>query len=206
MLELLTAAAAHGGEEHAEAAAFGVSALTPGFFVALSMLVVFAIMLVYNFTFGIWMVSGVGSPWLLVREPMVGATLLGLLFLWQGWETPTFLTRSLELTGQMLFPLMLITLGVSVARLSPGALARPVVLSLLKAAVCIAAAWTMGRAFDLDPVPFAILVLQLSTPVAVTAFLIAQKYGADAEAVAGLVVVSTLVSIGLLPVLLGLLL
>lgn len=46
MLDMLTAAAAgHAGEEHVEAAAFGVSALTPGFFVALSMLVVFAIML-----------------------------------------------------------------------------------------------------------------------------------------------------------------
>jgi F-type H+-transporting ATPase subunit b len=38
------AAAAH-GEEHAAAAAFGVSFLTPAFFVALAMLVVFAIML-----------------------------------------------------------------------------------------------------------------------------------------------------------------
>lgn len=45
MLEIL-AAAAHGAtKEHVEAAAFGVSALTPGFFVALAMLVVFGIML-----------------------------------------------------------------------------------------------------------------------------------------------------------------
>ena len=45
MLEILAAGAAHAGEEHAEAAAFGVSFLTPGFFVALAMLVVFGIML-----------------------------------------------------------------------------------------------------------------------------------------------------------------
>ncbi|HEY6816413.1 MAG TPA: F0F1 ATP synthase subunit B, partial [Croceibacterium sp.] len=54
MLEYLAAAAgetgahtevAGGAEHHAEAAAFGVSLLTPGFFVALAMLVVFAIML-----------------------------------------------------------------------------------------------------------------------------------------------------------------
>ena len=44
MLDLLTAAtAAHAGEEHAEAAAFGIAMLSPGFFVALAMLVVFAI-------------------------------------------------------------------------------------------------------------------------------------------------------------------
>jgi len=45
VLEILAAGAAHAGEEHAEAAAFGVSFLTPGFFVALAMLVVFGIML-----------------------------------------------------------------------------------------------------------------------------------------------------------------
>ena len=44
MLEML-AVAAHGAEEHGEAAAFGIGVLTPGFFVALAMLVVFAIML-----------------------------------------------------------------------------------------------------------------------------------------------------------------
>ena len=37
--------------------------------------------------------------------------------MWQGWETPYFLTSSLELIGQMAIPMMLITLGVAVARL-----------------------------------------------------------------------------------------
>lgn len=48
MLDLLAHAAAegaHGAEGHAEAAAFGISFLTPGFFVALAMLVVIGIML-----------------------------------------------------------------------------------------------------------------------------------------------------------------
>jgi F-type H+-transporting ATPase subunit b len=51
VLELLAHAAeaandaGAGAEHHAEAAAFGISFLTPGFFVALAMLVVFAIML-----------------------------------------------------------------------------------------------------------------------------------------------------------------
>ena len=52
--------------------------------------------------------------------------------------------------------------------------------------------------------PFAVLVLQVATPVAVTSYLLAEKYGADAQAVAGLVVVSTLLSVVLIPVLLAL--
>jgi predicted permease len=48
--------------------------------------------------------------------------------------------------------------------------------------------------------------LQLATPAAVTSYLLAVKYGADADAVAGLVMVSTVMSVGALPVLLGILL
>lgn len=165
--------------------------------------VIFAIMAIYSFTAGIWMVAGGGSPLKVLREPLVAATVLGLVFLWQDWQTPLFLTNTLTLIGQMAIPLMLITLGVAVARLAPGGLGRALWLSLAKAVICVAIAWTAGRWFALDPVPFAVLVLQVATPVAVTSYLLAQKYGAEADAVAGLVVVSTLLSVLLIPVLLA---
>ncbi len=168
--------------------------------------VVFAIMAVISFSFGIWLVAGQGSLGRVLKEPMVGATLLGALFLWQGWQTPLWLTNTLQLAGQMAIPLMLITLGVAVARLHPRGFARPLFLSVLKVVVCAAIAWGTGRAFGLDDMAFAVLVLQVATPVAVTSYLLAEKFGADAEAVAGLVVTSTLVSVVALPLLLALLL
>jgi predicted permease len=165
--------------------------------------VIFAIMAILSFTLGVWLVSGGGSILKVVQEPLVAATLLGALFLWKGWTTPTFLTNTLTLVGQMAIPLMLITLGVAVARLTPGRIGRSFWLSLAKAAICVSAAWVVGRWFDLAPVPFAVLVLQVATPVAVTSYMLAEKYGADADAVAGLVVVSTFLSIALIPVLLA---
>ncbi len=168
--------------------------------------VVFAVMAILSFTFGVWLVAGGGSPVKVLKEPMVAATLLGALFLWQGWETPRFLTNTLELIGQIAIPLMLITLGVAVARLSASGLGRAVLLSLVKLAICVGLAWLVGLQFDLDEVAFAVLVLQVATPVAVTSYLLAEKYGADADAVAGLVVASTLLSVLALPVLLGALL
>lgn len=162
-------------------------------------IVIFAIMLIYAFTVGIWLVSGGSSLKKVVQEPLVGATLLGALFMWQDWGTPRFLTNTLELIGQMAIPLMLITLGVAVARLKPLSISRAIWISLVKTALCIAAAWVGGTWFALDPVPFAVLVLQVSTPVAVTSYLLAMKYEADGEAVAGLVVVSTLLSVGYIP-------
>jgi predicted permease len=169
-------------------------------------IVLFAIMAVWNFTYGLWVVAGGGSLWKVVQEPMVGATLLGALFLWQGWQTPTFLTNTLELIGQMAIPLMLITLGVAVARLKPGGIWKATILSLVKLAVCTGIAWATGVWFGLDKVAFGVLVLQCATPVAVTSYMLAEKFNADSDAVAGLVVVSTLISVGAIPLLLGLLL
>jgi hypothetical protein len=168
--------------------------------------VVFAVMAVMSFTFGIWMVAGGASPFRVLKEPMVGATLLGSLFLWRGWHTPAWITNTLELTGQMAIPLMLITLGVAVARLHPRGLVQATILSIFKALVCTAAAWACARLFALPDPAFAVLVLQVATPVAVTSYLIAEKYKADAESVAGLVVVSTLVSVVALPLTLAMML
>ena len=167
--------------------------------------VVFAVMAMLSFTFGIWLVSGGGSPLAMFREPLVWATLAGGLFLWQGWETPLFLTNTLELVGQLAIPLMLITLGVAVARLRASGAARAIMLSLVKLSICAAGAAVVARWFALPPVAFAVLVIQVATPVAVTSYLLAEKYGADAEEVAGLVVVSTLVSVVALPLLLAVL-
>ncbi len=169
-------------------------------------IIVFAIMAIWSFTYGISLVAGSGALTKVLREPLVWATLLGGVFMVQGWETPTALTNTLELIGQMAIPLMLITLGVAVARLSPKGLARAAVLSALKLGICAGIAWLVGRQFQLEPVAFGVLVLQVATPVAVTSYMLAEKYGAAAEDVAGLVVASTLMSVAALPLLLAVLL
>ena len=161
--------------------------------------VIFAVMILWSFTFGVWLVSGGGSPARVIREPILLATLLGALFLWQGWQTPVWLTNSLDLLGQIAIPLMLITLGVAVARLTSGHLGRAIWLSLLRAALCTAVALGVGLAFTLPPVALAVLILQVTTPVAVTSYMLAEKYGADADAVAGLVITSTLLAVITLP-------
>ena len=165
--------------------------------------VAFGVSAVIQFTFGIWLVSGGGSPWRMIQEPLVPATLLGALFLIMDWETPQFLTNALDLIGQMAIPIMLITLGVAVARLTIGSFAQPVLLAALKVVISAGSATAVGLWFGLEPVAFGVLVLQVATPVAVTSYMLAEKYGADANAVAGLVVVSTLMSVLTLPVILA---
>lgn len=168
--------------------------------------IIFAVMAVLSFSVGVWMVSGGGSVTKIFKEPISWATIAGAVFLTQGWRTPDWLTNSLELLGQMAIPLMLITLGVALARLQVTTLWRAIGLSIVKLILSVAIAWGIGQWFELNEIAFAVLVVQIATPVAVTSYLLAQKYGADANEVAGLVIVSTVMSVLAIPVLLAVLL
>jgi len=168
--------------------------------------IIFAVMAVLSFSVGVWMVSGGGSVTKIFKEPISWATIAGAVFLTQGWRTPDWMTNSLELLGQMAIPLMLITLGVALARLQVTTLWRAIFLSIVKLMFSVAIAWGIGQWFQLNDIALAVLVVQIATPVAVTSYLLAQKYGADANEVAGLVIVSTLLSVLAIPVLLAVLL
>ena len=166
-------------------------------------IIVFSVTSIVAFTIGVWVVAGGGSLKQLLKEPLVASTVFGLIFMWQGWETPSFLTSSLELIGQMAIPMMLITLGVAVARLKITDVRKSFLISFCKIFFGITAAIMVSFIFDLPKVAIAVLILQFSMPIAVTSYLLAEKYGADANAVAGLVVVSTLITVGISPILIA---
>lgn len=168
--------------------------------------VIFAVMAVLSFTVGVWIVSGQRTPAAALREPTVWMTLLGAVFVVMDWGVPVWIGRSLDTIGQLAIPMMLITLGAAISRLRPAALGRAFWMSVAKLAVCLVAAVLVGRAFHLPDLAFAALVTQLATPVAVTSYMLAEKFQAGADDVAGLVVVSTMVSIGAIPIILALLL
>ena len=164
--------------------------------------VIFAIMATYNFTFGVWIISGGGSIVKATKEPLVWGTVLGLIFLINNWKTPLFLTATLELIGQMAIPLMLITLGVAIARLRLINLSRALVTTLAKFFICLVLSIIVGRYYQLGHIPFSVLLLQLTTPVAVTSYLLATKYDNGSDDIAGLVIISTLISVIYIPVIL----
>ena len=182
--------------------AFGEAGLALG-------VAVFAVTSIGQFTVGLWLVSGGGSPMPALREPMLGATVLGGVILWQGWTLPPVAANALGLIGQMAIPLMLITLGVAVARLKPDRAGLMAGMAVAKLALGAGLGFAIAWAFGLDRVAAGVLVVQLATPVAVTSYMLALRYeagGADPQAVAGVVVVSTALSVLALPALLAVLL
>jgi malate permease and related proteins len=164
---------------------------------------VFAVMAIISFTFGVWVVSGGGSPVAAVREPIVWGTVAGVVFMLMGWSVPAWIGNTLDLVGQIAIPLMLITLGVAISRLQPRGIGRAFLLSLLRLVITLGVPLAVGLWLGLPQVALAVLILQISTPVAVTSYMLAAKYHARADEVAGLVVVSTILSLVSIPALLA---
>jgi predicted permease len=169
-------------------------------------IVIFAVMAIISFTIGIYMIAGAGKILEVLKQPLVYASVLGGVFALQGWGLPIWILNSLDLAGQIAIPLMLFTLGVSIANLSVSDIGLAVALSAVKLLVCGAIAALVVWLFDLTGTARGVLVLQLIMPVAVTSYLLAERYGAAPDKVAGTVVVSTLISVGAIPIALAILL
>ena len=160
---------------------------------------IFSIMAVYSMTFGVWVMSGGGSPLKLIKEPLVVSVILGMLFLFNGWQTPDFLTDSIKLVGQMAIPLMLLTLGFTVGKLKSSGFLQLIFPSILKFLLCLMCALTTVFLFDLERIPAAALIIQVTMPVAVSSYMLAEKYESNPDKVAALVIVSTMLAIVYIP-------
>lgn len=169
-------------------------------------MVIFAVMAVLSFTIGIYLVAGAGRPGEVLRQPLVYASLLGGLFSVMDWDVPGWLLNTLSLAGQIAIPMMLLTLGVAIARLHVKGIGTAVAVSVLKVGVTAGAALATAEYFGLAGAMKGALVLQLIMPAAVTSYMVAARYDREPDAVAGLVVVSTILSLGAIPAALALLL
>lgn len=175
--------------------AFGAPGLALG-------LVCFALNSFCNFSIGQALYAGRGNWIGLLRAPVIYAVPIGVLGNQFQVELPLFLMRSLETAGAITIPLMLLTLGVSLASLRVQDLRNALTLTALRLGMGFAVGLALTWAFGMTGVARGVLIIQCAMPVAVINVIFAVRYARDATAVAGLVVVSTLVSFATLPLLL----
>jgi predicted permease len=102
----------------------------------------------------------------------------------------------------MTIPLMLITLGVSLAALRVAGLGRSLLLALLRLGLGFAVGLGIAYAFRLDGIARGVLILQSTMPTAVFNYLFAHRYATRPEEVAGAVTVSTLLTLAIMPLVL----
>ena len=118
-------------------------------------------------------------------------------------ELPRWLANTVDLLGGMTIPLMLLTLGVSLASLRLRQVGSGLLLGGLRIVLGAAVGWGIGQALALQPLEQAVLIMQSAMPVAVFNYLLAIRANQSPEQVANLVMCSTALSFILLPVILA---
>ena len=162
----------------------------------------FAMVSVGQFTFGVWLASGAAQPWRLLRTPVLYAVAAALAFMVAGVAPPRWLANTVGLLGGAAIPLLLLSLGVALARLEVRALPISIGLSVLRLGAGLLVGLGLAELFALSPLASGVLVLQSAMPAAVFNYLFAERYGNSPEKVAGVVLISTFMSFVTLPALL----
>ena len=167
---------------------------------------VFTVMVVIQFVVSPIIAGGITSPLELARIPILYAVAASLVVILGHLEPWAWIVNTTKILGGMVIPLMLTTLGISLARLRVVGLARAAGIAVLRVGLGFGIGLAVATGLDLEGAAKGVLVLQSSLPVAVFNFLFAERYQTRPTDVAGAVVVSTLLSFAALPALLWFLL
>ncbi|MGO9487063.1 MAG: AEC family transporter [Rhodomicrobium sp.] len=138
----------------------------------------------------------------LLKVPLIHAVIAAMAMLALGLTVPLWASNTLNLLAGMTIPLMLLSLGVAMAELRATNLGRAAALSLLRLGLGAACGWAAASAFGLDGTARGVAVIESSMPAAVFNYLFARLYGNEPGEVAGVILVSTLMSVIALPLIL----
>lgn len=171
----------------------------------------FAVMSIASSTVGPYLAAraqvGVrGALGRVARQPIIYAVAAGVIVNLSGWTLPGPVANASRLLAGGAVALMLLLLGLQLARLTVREEASGATLAtVIRLAVAPPVAWAVGRLVGLEGLAFAVAVVQASTPTSITSALWALEFDARPALVSAAVVLSTVVSVVTLTVLLALL-
>jgi predicted permease len=172
--------------------AFGETGLALG-------LTIFLLIFSLQLTLGITLVAGRANLKGLIKQPVLWATAIALILVAMDWSLPTWIDNTTSILGGFTIPLMLVTLGVSLAQLKVAEWKHSLLFSAIRVLGGFVLALLVANWFGLQGVERGVLILQFSMPVAVFNYLLALKFDRDPGEVAGMVVLSTLLAFVCLP-------
>jgi malate permease and related proteins len=140
------------------------------------------------------------------RQPIIYAVVAGVAVNLSGWPLPGPVANASRLLAGGAVALMLLLVGLQLARLTvreeaPGA----ALATAIRLVAVPPIAWGVGRLVGLEGMALAVAVLQASTPTAVTSALWALEFDARPALVSAAVVLSTVASVVTLTLLLAVL-
>jgi predicted permease len=160
---------------------------------------VFVLMSTANVTIGFACASGKWSLISMLKTPFIWIIAAALIFMCTETAPPRWVANTAEIIGGMSIPLMLVALGVSLSRLEVSDFKKSFWLSFVRLFIGFGLGVSLAEFFELQGVTRGVLILQCAMPTAVMNYLLAARFDREANGVAGIVVVSTFMSLATLP-------
>ena len=168
----------------------------------------FALMQITANTLGVLLVASGAAPTRqacqgLLKVPLIYATGLALLVRACALDLPTPLWRAVELCASAAVPILLMVLGMQLAQCEVGKDLAPTTLAVcLRLLIAPLLAIAITDVLGMQGIVRAVSITQWSVPTAVTTVALALQYECRPRYVAGVILITTLLSVATLPMLL----
>lgn len=135
----------------------------------------------------------------LLRNPMVLATLIGVIWSLLGYSLPKAIHTPIDMLGQIAIPLMLFSLGVRMTSIDFSNWKSGLWGSLLAPASGLIIAIPLSYLLDLDQAQRAYLILFGALPPAVLNYMVSERYNQEPHQVASIVLIANMASLLIIP-------
>ena len=162
----------------------------------------FAVMVLFQFTIGIAIAAGDISLRFILRTPMVYAVFAAVGLLMCDVRLPEWLSNTVHLFAGLTIPVMLMALGVSLAALGISKLRDSLSIALSRILIGLLVGPLVVMMLGLEGAAAGVVIIMAAMPVAVFSYLFGLRYGRSPDVLAGSVVLSTLISFLILPLIL----
>lgn len=159
----------------------------------------FVIMSVFQYSLGIYILSGKGNWTEIFRLPLIYATLAGLSFNLTHVSIPEMIFQPLSMLGYSTIPLMLVSLGYRLHDVRSLRWGHSLGGAFLRIFGGLLAAYVTVTIIGAQGINRQILLLYGSLPAAVVNFILTEKYKQDPDLAASIVVLSTFLSVATIP-------
>jgi predicted permease len=160
------------------------------------------------YTLGIYIMAGRGwqdSAREVFRVPVLYAAVLGLVLNFFHVPMPKLALDTLNFISMMAIPLVLIILGHNLSRVRLTSFPTTLLASFLRIAIGAGIGLLMVRVLDIPGVYGSVVILISAMPAAATSAMLAARYDNEPELVSSVVLVTTVASVVVIPILLSLL-
>ncbi len=166
------------------------------------------------YTYGILLLSGeqedkVKINFTKILNPVVIASIITLIIYFLNIKTPYVVNETVSLLGAITTPLAMITIGCNLSFIPVKDVFldwKMYIYAILRLLLFPVAVWLIFRFFIQDVMLLNVMVVISAMPVAANVTLISNEYGGDSNTVAKATFMTTLISLGSIPILAALIL